>query len=67
MLGAGVHRTNGGGRARIELGEDALRYTLEHFLGENAQQAPADLERLEYGAVLVVAYSFFVVVVVTTD
>uniref|UniRef100_A0A182QVN8 Uncharacterized protein n=1 Tax=Anopheles farauti TaxID=69004 RepID=A0A182QVN8_9DIPT len=41
--------------ARVELGQDRGRDTLEHLLREDTQQLPADVERLEHGTVLVVA------------
>ena len=43
------------GVAWVELGQSAGRDALEHLLGEDTQQLPADVERLEDGAVLVVA------------
>lgn len=39
----------------VELGEYRGGYALQHLLREDTQQLPADVERLEYGAVLVVA------------
>ena len=41
--------------ARIEFGQSAGRNAFQHLLGEDAQQLPANVERLEDGAVLVVA------------
>lgn len=38
----------------VELGEDGRGDTLEHLLGEDTEQLPADVEGLEYCAVLVV-------------
>eukprot|EP00050_Salpingoeca_kvevrii_P005899 m.286285 g.286285 ORF g.286285 m.286285 type:complete len:410 (+) comp11542_c0_seq1:188-1417(+) len=39
--------------ARIELGERLVVDALEHLLGEEAEQLPANVERLEHGAVLI--------------
>lgn len=38
----------------IELREDWSRDTFKHLLGEDTEQLPADVQRFEYGAVLVV-------------
>lgn len=38
----------------VELCENRSRNTLEHFLGEDTEQLPADVQRLEDGTVLVV-------------
>lgn len=43
------------GVARIELGQDGCRDTFEHLLGEDTEQLPANVERLEHCTVLVVA------------
>uniref|UniRef100_A0A2M4D215 Putative secreted protein n=1 Tax=Anopheles darlingi TaxID=43151 RepID=A0A2M4D215_ANODA len=43
------------GVARVELGQNRGRDTLEHLLREDTQQLPADVERFEHGTVLVVA------------
>ena len=42
--------------SRVELGDGAGGDSLEHLLGEDPQQLPADVERLEHGAVLVVTW-----------
>lgn len=39
----------------VELGQSLGGNTLQHFLGENSQQLPANIERLKYRSVLVVA------------
>lgn len=39
--------------SRVELGEDGGRDTLQHLLGEDTEQLPADVQGLEHGAVLV--------------
>lgn len=39
----------------VELGQRLGGNTLQHFLGENSQQLPANIERLKYRSVLVVA------------
>lgn len=41
--------------SRIEFGQDGRRNSLEHLLGEDAQQLPSDVQRFEHGAVLVVS------------
>lgn len=43
------------GISGIELRESWGGDTLQHFLGEYPKQLPADVQRLEYRAVLVVA------------
>ena len=46
------------GVSRVELGEDRRRYAFQHLLGEDAQQLPPDVQRLEDGPVLVVALGY---------
>lgn len=38
----------------IELGQDRSWNSLEHLFREDTQQLPSDVQRLEYGTVLVV-------------
>lgn len=40
--------------SRIEFGQNRGRNTLEHLLGEDTQQLPTNVQRLEDGTVLVV-------------
>lgn len=41
------------GIPRVELGQGALGDPLEHLLGEDPEQLPADVQGLEHRAVLV--------------
>lgn len=43
------------GISRVELGQGAGRDTLEHLFGEDAEELPANVQRLEHGTVLIVA------------
>jgi len=40
---------------RVEFGQDGGRDTLEHLLGEDTQQLPANVQGFEDSAVLIVA------------
>ncbi len=42
---------------RVELGQSRGRNSLQHLLGEDPEELPADVERLEHRPVLVVALS----------
>lgn len=48
-------RLLGGATAGVVFGQGFGGDTLEHLLGEDAQQLPANVERLEHGTILVVA------------
>lgn len=41
--------------SRVEFGQDVGRDTLQHFLREDTQQLPADVQRFENGTVFVTA------------
>ena len=49
-VGFGVRRRP---LAGVEFIDDALRNALQHFLGKDAQQLPAQVQRLEHRAFLV--------------
>lgn len=44
------------GVTRVVLGQGGLGDALQHLLGEDSQQLPADVQRLKDGSVLVVTW-----------
>lgn len=50
VLGGSV---TGSGLSRVELGQCALRNSLQHFFGEDSEQLPTNVQRLEHSSVVI--------------
>lgn len=53
LLGGGVALVAAAGLPGVELRQGTLRNSLQHLLGEDPEQLPADVQRLVHGPVVV--------------